>query len=249
MGLEMKQMKAGTVARHRIFFKRTFLLPIERELSKVGGRVLDVGCGNGILTRTLYESAPQLEFWGIDKSKRQIAKAKSYAAHIHYKVANAEKLPFAANYFNAVVCFEVLEHVDSIAKVMGEVNRVLKKGGIFYLTTPLEGDTKNLYGMLNKFYGFDPHNKLFGHINKNTLGTLENILAANGFVIQKRTFCSHYVNQIYMLVTHYFQSKTRRLDRILGPFNIAMSLVSSVESLVLQKAPFGLDVQILAKKK
>jgi len=233
---------------YKLFFKRAFVGPAQLALQEVSGRVLDVGCGDGIITRTLKKSSPHLRFFGIDINKNQIAKAISENSDIRYTVASGEKLPFAKDHFSAVVCFEVLEHVDRIDKVVHEIGRVLKKGGVFYLTTPLEGDTSNLYGLLNKFAHYDTHKGLFGHINKNTLEGISATLMTNRFKIVKQTFCSHYANQLYMIVTHFVQSKTRKLDILIKPLDLMIAFVTGVESEVLRHFRGGLDVQITAVK-
>jgi len=51
--------------------------------------------------------------------------------------ADAKHLPFKNASFDSILCLEVLEHVDSPSKVMREMARVLKKGGVLYLTVPM----------------------------------------------------------------------------------------------------------------
>ena len=70
----------------------------------------------------------------------------------------------------------------------------------------------------------------------------------NRFKIVKQTFCSHYANQLYMIVTHFVQSKTRKLDILIKPLDLMMALVAGVESELLRHFRGGLDVQITAVK-
>ena len=54
---------------------------------------------------------------------------------INYIKAAGENLPFDDNSFDLVCCCDVLEHVEDVAKVISEINRVLKPGGLFIYDT------------------------------------------------------------------------------------------------------------------
>lgn len=102
-------------------------------------KVLDVGCGFGwVINNVLERGAKQavgLEVSALDlKTARGNIKDKKAL----FKVGSAIKIPFQDGSFNTVVSFEVLEHVpkNGEGQVFAEVSRVLKKDGIFYLSTP-----------------------------------------------------------------------------------------------------------------
>jgi 2-polyprenyl-6-hydroxyphenyl methylase / 3-demethylubiquinone-9 3-methyltransferase len=54
---------------------------------------------------------------------------------IEYIESYGEKLPFDDNSFDIVFCCDVLEHVSDVPKVISEISRVLKKGGLFFFDT------------------------------------------------------------------------------------------------------------------
>ncbi len=101
-----------------------------------GKRILDVGCGNG---DTVLEIAKQVgsegKVVGIDFSPEGIAKAKKKALELgldkvtEFRVADAEKLPFEDNYFDAVVSECVVCLAPNKQKVLTEKTRVLKPDG------------------------------------------------------------------------------------------------------------------------
>lgn len=101
-------------------------------------KVLDAACGTGYGSALLAENAD--EVFGVDISEEAIAYAKSnYAAsNVNFSVANIEKLPFENDFFDVVVSFETIEHVDTQQqeKFLSEVKRVLKDGGILVISTP-----------------------------------------------------------------------------------------------------------------
>jgi 2-polyprenyl-6-hydroxyphenyl methylase/3-demethylubiquinone-9 3-methyltransferase len=59
----------------------------------------------------------------------------SWACPIQYQQGTGESIPFADNTFPAVYCCDVLEHVRDLPKVIGEIYRVTKPGGIFLFDT------------------------------------------------------------------------------------------------------------------
>jgi 2-polyprenyl-6-hydroxyphenyl methylase/3-demethylubiquinone-9 3-methyltransferase len=59
----------------------------------------------------------------------------SWACPIQYQQGTGESIPFADNTFPAVYCCDVLEHVRDLPKVIGEIYRVTKPGGIFLIDT------------------------------------------------------------------------------------------------------------------
>lgn len=101
-----------------------------------GLKVLDVGCGGGFSCEFL--AARGAKVFGIDRSKNCIAIAKVHAAsrfEIDYQLGYAEDLPYPDNYFDVVLCVDVLEHVADWQQAVAETYRVLQPGGIFCFDT------------------------------------------------------------------------------------------------------------------
>ncbi|MDH6060251.1 bifunctional 2-polyprenyl-6-hydroxyphenol methylase/3-demethylubiquinol 3-O-methyltransferase UbiG [Chrysosporum bergii ANA360D] len=102
-----------------------------------GLKVLDVGCGGGLLCETLAQQKAIVS--GIDSSLPSIKVAQAHAKknnlNIDYHWGFAENLPFAADNFDAVVCCDVLEHVTDWQRVVTQVCRVLKYNGLFFFDT------------------------------------------------------------------------------------------------------------------
>jgi coenzyme F420 hydrogenase subunit beta len=109
-------------------------------LDKKGGRVLDIGCGPGILTKSLLKRG--YEVWGLDMSENMIAEAlgtvlgSEYYDKAHFMVGNAEELNFQAEYFDYVICSGVIPYINNPKKALSEVSRVLKKDGKAIITVP-----------------------------------------------------------------------------------------------------------------
>lgn len=107
-------------------------------------RVLDVGCGTGIATEQLYKKG--MEVVGTDIDTKMIQEAKLHNRYgIEYFVAPAPQQPFKDKIFDAVTVFSAF-HWFANKEVAGEIKRVLKADGIFFVINKNEtGDFKEGY--------------------------------------------------------------------------------------------------------
>jgi len=106
-------------------------------IDPVGANVLDVGCGGGLLAEEF--AAIGCYVTGIDPSLRSLDIARAHAAEvgltIDYQYGVGESLPFSDGTFDAVYCCDVLEHVVDVRKVIVEMARVLRPGGVVLYDT------------------------------------------------------------------------------------------------------------------
>ena len=100
-------------------------------------QVLDVGCGGGFTCEFLARRGAGVT--GVDQSAACVEAAGRHAAAadltIEYQQAQAERLPFEDATFDAVVCVDVLEHVEDLQQTIAEISRVLRPGGWFCFDT------------------------------------------------------------------------------------------------------------------
>jgi ubiquinone/menaquinone biosynthesis C-methylase UbiE len=131
-------------------YKTFFIHPMQEKIVSVidlkeNQRLLDVGCGTGRALRYASNLVNgQGEFYGIDLSAKMIeiskAKASGYDNMLFYK-ANAEKLPFADNFFNLIMCSNSFHHYYNPDIVLNEMYRVLQPKGRIYI---LDGTTDGI---------------------------------------------------------------------------------------------------------
>ena len=102
-----------------------------------GGRVLDIGCGNGLLLAHLSQLRPDLELYGSDASQTRVGKTLSSALERWGVVlASGDYLPFATGSFDALSMTEVLEHLKDPVGALREAARLLRPGGAVVVTVP-----------------------------------------------------------------------------------------------------------------
>lgn len=146
-----------------------------RELPEVDD-ALDLGCGDGRLTRELRAE----RLTGADVSEVALARARGRLPEGRFvHVAPDEPLPFADTAFDLVLCAETLEHVRDVQLLLSEARRVLRPGGVLAVTTPAHGRLTAVRAALKGFEEvFDP---LSPHLRFFTARSLERLLVELGF--------------------------------------------------------------------
>jgi 2-polyprenyl-6-hydroxyphenyl methylase/3-demethylubiquinone-9 3-methyltransferase len=100
-------------------------------------RILDIGCGAGFLSNALAAQDPRLEVEGIDLSadSLSVARSRDSTRRVKYAQMDASALQFADHSFDVVCAMDFLEHVDEPGRVIGEIARILRPGGMFFFHT------------------------------------------------------------------------------------------------------------------
>src|SRR5580692_8980739 len=98
--------------------------------------VLDVGCGNGVISRSLGEKGFTVR--GIDVSEKAIERARELNKfpQVKFDVVSAEKLVADGHRYHAVICSEVLEHLHDPGKLLSVLHQSLYEDGVLIVTVP-----------------------------------------------------------------------------------------------------------------
>jgi SAM-dependent methyltransferase len=124
-------------------------------------RVLDVGCGPGLLTQRFIEELGA-EVCAVDISERMVELAR--ARGVDARVADAESLPYDDASFDLVFAGWVLYHVPGLAKAIAECARVLQRDGRLVASTYREDNVSELWELVEP--GIEPRDPLsFSHAN------------------------------------------------------------------------------------
>lgn len=127
----------NTIGKEDDYWKKTSRFFTALKYVKDGDKVLDVGCGVGVFCKMVRDEKKECEIWGTDISD-DVIRDNGKQEGIIYKQGYAGHQKFLPdNYFDVVFAGEILEHMDNPALLFEEAYRVLKKGGYFIVTTPL----------------------------------------------------------------------------------------------------------------
>ena len=118
-----------------------------------GRRVLDLGSGEGFGSAILADSARSVSGIDIDERTVEHSRLNYESPNLDFRVASAVDLgDFADDAFDAVVAFEVIEHVMEQERVLAEVARVLAPGGLLIVSTPERRAYSEATGQQNPFH-------------------------------------------------------------------------------------------------
>ena len=129
-----KEFHPGFVANRRPSRDYASFLRSIRQFITPGMYFLDVGCGLGYLLRAAQ--AEGLTSVGVDISQSALNHARSNSPSSLYVLAYGEAIPFRKTSLHCIVCYGYLEHFQSPANGIGEVNRILKEKWLFRLSVP-----------------------------------------------------------------------------------------------------------------
>lgn len=126
---------------------------IERIIEVVGSirpsALLDIGCGEGEVIYFLKNFYPKINAVCIDLSLEALKTAKKIDDRNEYVRADIFYIPLRGNIVDAVICIEVLEHLEKLHEVFEEIKRVIKSHFIATVPNPLVFRLGNLISLKN----------------------------------------------------------------------------------------------------
>ena len=126
--------------------------PRRDQLELSGLKILNLGCGMGGLSTALALAGAQVISLDYNLAYCEITRLRGQRYNLNLSLVNGagEDLPFTSSTFDVVICLDVLEHVQQPEKLLAEASRVLKQGGLLYLTA------------INRYAFNDPHYHVYG---------------------------------------------------------------------------------------
>ena len=121
------------------------------------GKVLDFACGVGYGSVYVLESPEFENYIGADISLEAIKLARKdfHFPSVDFLVAHSDYLPFRDNYFDTVICFETLEHLEDPERLVVQFQKVMKKDGVLIGSVP----SRQQEELIDKIYGTNPFHK------------------------------------------------------------------------------------------
>ncbi len=206
-----------------------------------GARVLDAGCGTGGLLAHLQKALPDLHYTGLE----YYGQAASYSrekTNLDIINGSVNQLPFCDNYFDLVICNDVLYHlnVEPLAAVQ-EYRRVLKPGGQLLINIAA-------FNWMTSAHDTHVHTR-----ERYTRSSCRTLLKDGGFIVND----CHYWNSLLfpLMVLHRLTAGKTRKDsdvETLAPWldNLLFTIMRFEQGLASLKLyfPFGGSVWARATK-
>lgn len=204
--------------------------------------VLDFGSGSGLTVQSLQQTG--YDAYGVDFSHEAIEFGTKKGIR-NLAVVASEALPYADQSFDAVLCMDVLEHLEDTTTALAEIRRVLKPGGVFLIMVPA-------YMFL-----WGKQDEVAHHFRRYTLSSLEKAVRPSGrYRILRRSYFNTFLFPAIAMI--------RIGSRMLGlaakresDFDINSPLIDAVcgaifssERMLLRflSYPFGVSILLLLKK-
>jgi len=149
---------------------------VSRHFNFQNANLLEVGCATGETCWAALQAGARVV--GCDLSDDVVQIARERYPDVEFRMAPAAPLPFPDQSFDAVVAFELIEHLSSPSVFIREVHRVLRPGGVLALTTPNTNFGKRVGW--NQWTGFSTS---FEHLYFFSSASLERALSRNGMSV------------------------------------------------------------------
>ena len=153
------------------------------------GRLLEIGCGEGLFLAQVAGQNSKLEMWGVDTDYVRLKAAALRLRNVNLSRQDALKLSFEDGYFETVICINVLfnmKSIEDVKRTLKEMKRVCKKDGsvIFDFRNSLNPLISLKY-CLARYYD-DTLNSL--PLNTYSLKEIESVLKELGMIVVKKRF-------------------------------------------------------------
>lgn len=146
------------------------------------GKLLELGCGEGKILRTISRARPALQLIGCDV--RDVPPADDAFEFRHM----TSHLPAADAELDAVVFVDVLEHVSNPEATLRDVRRALRPGGVLVGFVPLEGQAISAYALYRHLLGADLYRRTKEHVQCFTRARVLSLLSEFQLLEQRHAY-------------------------------------------------------------
>lgn len=171
-----------------------------------GSKILDIGCGNGVISMHLGTNG--FHVLGIDVSDKTIQTAinQNTQTNVTFQQKSAEELSKEGQSFDAIICSEVLEHLERPGELLEKIHAILNKDGILIATVPNGKGPRELFVTKPMLYLERKNNLLTKLVKKikNIFGYSGKTTQSNADNLDHIQFFS-YSQLNSLLRTHHFQ--------------------------------------------
>jgi len=179
-------------------------------------RMLDAGCGTGIYSFSLSKRAKEINAVDISQDKINHANDINIFPNIKFNRGDITNLVFPDNYFDTIICSDVLEHIKDDKIAFSQLARILKPRGRLLLTIPSNSENnKNTY-------------RKFGHERAGyTKDEISRLAKQNSMIVEKAEGYSSSPTEKFSSFSYKFLSNKPLLGVLFYPLYI-LSIISDM---------------------
>jgi SAM-dependent methyltransferase len=220
--------------------RRIVVDEIARSLPPDARLLLEVGCGTGSLLPELEAMGDGITAMGIEPS--EAARAVATGAGHRVEPGSFEELPVGERSVDALVALDVLEHCPDDDAALVEAARVVRPGGLLFLTVPAMPSL------------WSPHDEANRHFRRYDRTQLADVVSAHDFEVERVT----YFNTLLLPLAYGAKAGARAINRRgavgarlpWGPLNNALGAVFGLEVTWLRaySLPLGVSLMLSARR-
>jgi SAM-dependent methyltransferase len=206
---------------------------VDRARPYLHGRVLDAGAGTGTFTEAVARTADEVVALEPEQRFVELLRRRfSNTSRIRVVPGDAEQLGTELGAFDAIVCFNVLEHVHDEGRALRAMHDRLRAGGRLLLLVPAHPSLVS------------PFDRAVGHERRYTRGALGTALRDSGFTIDVLRF----VNPVGALAWFVRMRLLRQREWPSTAFHVFDRLVPLLRTFDILRLPFGLSLWAVARR-
>lgn len=229
---------------------RWFVDMVERALPK-GAKLIEGGCGVGDKVYSLWKAG--FDVLGVDFAEQTLARTRSRYPELKLELGDVRKLPVPGDSIDGFLSLGVIEHYDQgYDDQIAEMRRVLKNGGVLFLTFPFMSPLKKLKAFLGGFEPYDPAHlppePFYQH--ELDLKEVQEALKRHGFRVRRREVYAEELGLKTDFPALYNVAPWRRLRSYRGSNVLLRGIRWAVNRLILRplRGLIGYSILVVAEK-
>jgi 2-polyprenyl-3-methyl-5-hydroxy-6-metoxy-1,4-benzoquinol methylase len=219
-------------------------------------KILDVGCGYGMLLNELSKKYKNIDFFGIEKSAEAVIKIPKFVNLFHADIEDHNEILKQINKekFDLIVFSDVLEHLYDPVNTLNFYSKFIKKNGAIVVTVP---NIANVYSRTSLFFGFFDYTETGvmdkTHIRFFTKKTLSKVAINSNMKIIKSSYDSIIIRWFVPTIKYFFKgSSTNSSNHLINSkfYRIYFKYFRPVEELFSSIFPtlFAFRLGVILKK-
>jgi len=232
-----------------VYNRRLAVAGIRDKLRDAGGHYIDVGCSSGYLLEEVARLFPHADIYGADYFSGELVKCHQHLPQVPLFQVDLVNCSFENDLFDAITCLNVLEHIKDDVAALRHLCRILKPGGVLFISVPA---APHLY---------DIYDEIHCHVRRYGLRELKQKTEDAGLKVLRMNYFASFIYPAFYVakkINKYRYSKLALADKKRMVYQQAaatqrsgiMEKVCAAEQYIGKYAtfPFGIRAYVVATK-